>query len=293
MHPEPHDRPRRRQLAFGLTGAALFALAVGVAFSGGWQGSASTVREMAYGPGPGQKAVSTATVSVVPKVAKTGTVFVVTAKVSAQGAAVQGFCSLTSLSGPFAQQTNSGPVRGGKCSLKVKIGRPGKTRLRVSFRATNPSGAKTFLRDSKSKPATITVTGKPNLKLAIEGFAVIRSGDAPSAVTPSGGTISDCSATDGFGGRVAVAYTFTGDPVGVQTESSWQISGGAPVPGEIAGTPGPGRNTATVPTDQKSPNGSYSVTLTLRDAPRGTPTGPPLATAQGQVTVACPAPVTE
>ena len=280
---------KRRTLLFGTAAAVLLGVAVAIAVPGGWQGVASTIRDMAYGPGPGQKPVATTTSATFPKAAKTGKAFLVVVKISATGAAAKGFCRVETVSGAFARQAGTGAVRGGRCTMKVTVGRPGKVRLRVAFTATNAAGSKTFLRNSKSKVATVNVTGAANLKLALTGFGLALSGDQPTSVTPSGGTITDCSATRGLGGSLFANYTFTGDPAGVLVEASWQTPAG-PKSSSSPDTPSPGSNGTTIDTDRTSPNGAYSVTLTLRDAPRGTPVGPPLASAQGQVTVNCPAP---
>jgi hypothetical protein len=292
MRSEPHTirGGRRRALVLGGAAAVFLGLSVAIAVPGGWQGVASTIRDMAYGPGPGQKPVATTTTATFPKTAKTGKVFLVAVKVTGSGAAVKGACNILTVSGTFAQQTGVPVVRGGKCTIKVTIDRPGKSRLRVKFVAGNAPGSKIFLRDSQSKVATVTVTGAPNLgKISLNGFALTRSGGDPAPVTPSGGTIADCSATRGFGGTLVAVYTYTGKGTGVAVDATWQTPAGAPSP--ITNSPGPGSNSAEVTTPDASPNGSYVVTLALRATGNdGRPTGPAVSTAQGQVTVSCPAP---
>lgn len=283
-------RGKRRTLVFG-TGAAVFlGLAVAVAAPGGWQGVASTIRDMAYGPRPGQKSVATTTTATFPKTAKTGKAFLVPMKVAGSGAAVKGTCNILTVSGRFAVQTGVAVVRGGKCTLKVTIDRPGKSRLRVKFVAQNPPGSKIFLRGSLSKVVTVNVTGAPNLgKISLAGFSLTRSGGEAASVTPSGGTITDCSATRGFGGTLLAVYTYTGKGTGVAVDATWQTPA-TPLPA-ITGYPGPGSNNAEVTTPDASPNGSYAVTLALRATGNdGKPAGAAVSTVQGQVTINCPVP---
>jgi hypothetical protein len=290
MRSEPHTirGGRRRALVLGGAAAVFLGLGVAVAVPGGWQGVASTIRDMAYGPGPGQKPVATTTTATFPKTAKTGKVFTVSAKVAAAGAAVKGSCNILTVGGTFAQQSGVPAVRGGKCTIKVTIDRPGKSRLRVKFVAQNPTGSKTFLRDSQSKVATVTVTGAPNLgKIALNGFALTRSGEQTAALTPSGGTISDCSATNGFGGTLVAVYTYTGKGTGVSVEAVWQRPMGGPL--QNTNSPTPGSNDVETQADFEAPNGSYAVTLALRGIGNdGGPVGVPGSAVQGQVTISCP-----
>lgn len=292
MRSEPHTirGGRRRALVLGGAAAVLIGLAVAIAVPGGWRGVASTIRDMAYGPGPGQTPVATTTTATFPRTAKTGKLFVVNARVSSSGAAAKGSCSVLTVAGQFAGQQGQSPVRGGRCTIRVIVDRPGKVRLRVKFIARNASGSKVYLRDSQSRVATVTVTGAPNLgKIALSGFGLTRSGGEPAAVTPSGGTIVDCSATRGFGGTIVAVYTYTGKGLGVAVDATWQTPAGALAP--IDGSVGPGSNNAAVTTPDASPNGSYAVTLALRaTGSGGKPTGAAVSTVQGQVTVNCPAP---